>query len=149
MWVGSALLALLFVANWYWSGPPATPAQQEASTQTQQAPPASSASLRIQSARKWPDKVVFDTTIPTITPPPPVVTAETSAPVVAAATDTASPLDARAEMKQVAQPAPPPKRQVKVHHRSVRPAVSTWAAANSNQPGWSSWSSSPHWSWNW
>jgi hypothetical protein len=123
---------MLFIADWYWSGAPATSAQQVASTQ------ASNSGLRIQSERKWPDKVVFDTTIPTITPPPPappVVAAQTapSAPVVAPS------LDARAEMKQGVQPVPPPKRQVKVHHRNVRPADSTWAAANPNAG----------WSWNW
>jgi hypothetical protein len=151
MWVGSVLFAMLFIANWYWSDAPATPAKQDASTPTQ-TPPVNSTILRIHSARKWPDKVVFDTNIPTITaPPPPVVTAETAPlePVAVAAAAVPSSLDAHAESKQVAQPAPPPKRQAKVHHRNARPADSTWAAANPNQPTWSSWSNSPHWSWNW
>ena len=137
MWVGSALLALLFIADWYWPDVAATPAQEAAT----QALPASDFGLRIQSERKWPDKVVFDTTIPTITPPTPVVTAETapSAPAVAAAAVAPSSLDARAELKQVVQPVPPLRRQAKVRHRSARPAASTWASANPNSG----------WSWNW
>lgn len=138
MWVGSALLATLFIANWYWSDAPEMPARQAAASTEASA---NNSGLRIQSERKWPDKVVFDTNIPTITPPSPAATAETvpSVPAVDAAAAAPSSLDAHAEVKQVVQPVPPPKRQAKIHHRNVRPGDSTWATANPP----------PRWSWNW
>jgi hypothetical protein len=126
--VGAALVALLFVVNWV--SPGSAPVQQ-ASTQT----PANDTSLRIQSGQKWPEKIVFDTTMPTIVPPPPPVIAAT-APVGGSVT---SPLEARAEMKPVVQPVLPPKRQARVHRRvPQRAPAPTWVAANP-----------PGWSWNW
>jgi hypothetical protein len=128
LFVGAALVALLFAVNWVSSGSIPRPVQQ-ASTQA----PTNDAILRIQSGQKWPEKIVFDTTMPTITPPPPPVIAATAP----AAAGVASPLEARAEMKPVVQPAPPPKRQARVHRRAPQRAP-TWVAANP-----------PGWSWNW
>ena len=146
LWVGSVLLALLFVADWIWPSAVPVPANEVVAAQAP-TDPANSMILRIQSTRKWPDKIVFDTSIPTIVPPP---AAAIAAPAVAANT-AASPLNARAEMKQAVPPASPPRKRVaKVHHRNARPAVSTLAYANPAAPHWSSsWSNSPHWSWNW
>jgi hypothetical protein len=133
------------IAGWVWpnAAPDPAPADQAAA----QADPANSTILRIRSARKWPEKVVIDTSIPTIVPPapPPIVAAAPRAPVVAENAAEPKPLDARAEMKPSAPPAP--KRKV-VHHRNPRPGVSTWANANPATPSWG-WSNSPHWSWNW
>lgn len=74
VFVGGVLLALLFIADaWL----PAVPAAQR---------PDSTPDLsmvRIHSDRKWPERVVFDTTLPTITPvpePPAAVVAETASP---------------------------------------------------------------------
>lgn len=150
IWVGSVLLAMIFVAGWLWPSAAPAPVNEVVAAQAP-TDPANSMMLRIQSARKWPDKIVFDTSIPTIVPPaPPVVAA--IAPPAATSAPAASPLDARAELKQVAPPASPrPKRVAKVHHRNARPADSTWAYANPGAQRWSSWSNSPspHWSWNW
>jgi hypothetical protein len=133
------------IAGWMWPAAPTTPAPaDEAAAQLN---PTNSTILRIRSARKWPEKVVIDTSIPTIVPPapPPIVAAVPHAPVVAENTAAPKPLDARAEMKPSAPPAP--KRKI-VHHRNPRPGVSTWANANPAPPSWG-WSNSPHWSWNW
>jgi hypothetical protein len=135
VYVGSVLVALLFVANWIW--PSSEPVQErEASAQAVADAPIA----RIHSTQKWPDKIDFDTSMPTIVPAPaPVVAATAPPPSVAANTAAASPLDARAEVK--VQPAP--KRQARVHHRSQpRSAPSAWANANPMARPWS-------WSWNW
>lgn len=58
---GSLLLALLFFADWYLPKPAAEPSRREAYT----------AGIRIASTTKWPERVVFDTSLPTIVPPPP------------------------------------------------------------------------------
>jgi len=145
LWVGSGLIALLLMAGWYWPSTPSTPAQQAAAAETPV-----ERTIRIQSERKWPEKMVFDTTIPTIVPPPspviapPAVATAEAAP--AAATPAAAPLEARAEMKP--PPRPAPRRQAKVRHHNSRPdnynngrpdfwgapPPSTFASAS---PGWS------------
>jgi hypothetical protein len=66
--VGSVLVALLFAADWYLPKPVAAePARREAQA----------SGIRIASMAKLPERIVYDTTQPTIVPPP--------APVVAAA----------------------------------------------------------------
>jgi hypothetical protein len=138
VYVGSVLVALLFVANWIWPSSEPVPAQDGTAQAAADAPIA-----RIHSTQKWPDKIEFDTSKPTIVPPAPVIAA-TVPPAPAAATDAAaaSPLDARAEVKPNIQPAaaPPRKRVARVHHRSPRQATSTWADANPMARSWS---------WNW
>jgi hypothetical protein len=130
-------MALLFVAGWAWPGDPVAPAQQ-ASTES-----AVEQTIRIQSERRWPDKIEFDTTQPIIVPPPTavVIAGPASAAPVGAAN---SPLDARAEakpeVKSVLQPAPPPKRQAKVRRHNSRPdywrSPSAVASANPMAPSW-------------
>jgi hypothetical protein len=58
--VGGALLALLFAADAYLPKSPAI----ERATAT-----ADLSMIRIRSDRKWPERIVFDTTQPTIIPP--------------------------------------------------------------------------------
>src|SRR6266481_6762487 len=59
--VGGTLAALLFIAGWCLPTPPAMFVDQ---------PPAlDRAIIRIKSDRKWPEKVVLDTSQPTIAPP--------------------------------------------------------------------------------
>lgn len=132
IFVGSLLVALLFLADWVWPSSPPAPAQQVASEAL-----TDDLSLSIRSRQKWPDKVVLDTSMPTIVPPPaPVASAEVPPPPPV----NASPLEARAELKPTVQPAPPPKRQARVvHRRAPRAAPSAWAAANPAR----------EWSWNW
>jgi hypothetical protein len=59
LFVGAALLALLFVADSFLPKPPAAEVTAAA---------ADHSIIRIQSDRKWPERVVFDTSIPTIGP---------------------------------------------------------------------------------
>ena len=58
-WVGTSLLALLFVANWFLPKPP-----QEAAHEAVNAPV-----IRIASVQQPPEAVVIDTNQPTIIPP--------------------------------------------------------------------------------
>jgi hypothetical protein len=147
LWVGSVLLAMMFIAGWIWPSVAPAPINEVAAAR-EPATSANSMMLRIQSARKWPDKIVFDTSIPTIVPPPTLASA--TVPAAAASASATSPLEARAEMKQAA---PPPKRVAKVHRRNARPAGSSWASAYpSNAPSAypSTWASaSPGWSFRW
>jgi hypothetical protein len=81
VFVGGALLALLLIANAFMPALPATDAAPSTAM-------ADRSVIRIHSDRKWPDRVVFDTSRPTITPvpaPAPVV-AEATAPPAKAAT---------------------------------------------------------------
>jgi hypothetical protein len=122
---------MLFAADWIWPGDPKAPSQAVSTESPVEQ------TIRIQSAQRWPDKVVFDTSQPTIVPPPaPVaaVSAPSPAPVVA----TNSPLDARAELKPAVQP--PPKRQARARRHNSRP--DTWrrpeafAFAGPMAPSW-------------
>jgi hypothetical protein len=58
--VGSGLLVLLWIADWCLPTPPAMFAKQLVIDRSV---------IRIKSARKWPEKVVLDTSQPTIIPP--------------------------------------------------------------------------------
>jgi hypothetical protein len=73
VFVGAALMALLFVVGW---GLPASPVVEAAN------PGTDLSTIRIHSDRKWPERVVFDTSAPTIVPAP---TQTASAASVAAA----------------------------------------------------------------
>lgn len=58
--VGSVLLALLFLADWYFPklvAPTATAGVDKTI-------------IRLHSAHKWPEATVYDTSLPTIVPPP-------------------------------------------------------------------------------
>jgi hypothetical protein len=57
--VGSLLLAILFFADWYLTMAP---------TQSVTGPEADKPIIRIKSDRKWPERIVFDTSAPTIVP---------------------------------------------------------------------------------
>ena len=62
--VGSLLLAILFIADWYL---PMAPTQSVTSRETEPI-------IRIKSDRKWPERIVFDTSAPIIVPQKPPVT---------------------------------------------------------------------------
>jgi hypothetical protein len=68
VFVGGALLALLLIAN---ACLPALPVAEARSTAA-----ADLSVIRIHSDRKWPERVVFDTSRPTITPVPAPVLAQ-------------------------------------------------------------------------
>ena len=61
--VGGALLALLFISNSYLPNAPAADKTADAGE-----PGIDKSVIRIQSDRKWPERVVFDTSQPTIVP---------------------------------------------------------------------------------
>jgi hypothetical protein len=71
---GSLLLALLFVADWYFPKLVAAPARAEVDRTI----------IRLHSAHKWPEATVFDTTLPTIIPPPSLAVAERLSPAAIA-----------------------------------------------------------------
>ena len=71
LYVGGALLALLFIADACLPPLPVAKASRSA---------ADLSVIRIHSDAKWPERVVFDTTRPTITPVPATVVAEAAAP---------------------------------------------------------------------
>jgi hypothetical protein len=131
LYAGSMLLALLLFADRYWPAVPATVAGNDQVEQTS----LDREILRIQSAQRWPQKVVFDTNLPTVVPPQP---AAVTVPPSAAATPVAekSALTAFAEMKPVAQPQTPARKAV-VRHKKPAPAR---VAADPVAPSWS---------WNW
>ena len=79
LFVGGVLLALLFALDAYVPKEPAPSSTATAAVATVDNP-----TLRIRSDRKWPDPVVYDTSLPTIVPPQAVKTAaaaEVPAPV--------------------------------------------------------------------
>jgi hypothetical protein len=57
--VGSLLVAILFFADWYLTMAP---------TQSVTSPETDKPIIRIKSDRKWPERIVFDTSAPTIVP---------------------------------------------------------------------------------
>jgi hypothetical protein len=65
--VGSLLLAILFIADWYL---PIAPTQSVTSRE------ADKPLIRIKSDQKWPERIVFDTRAPTIVPQQPPVVAD-------------------------------------------------------------------------
>jgi hypothetical protein len=135
MFVGCLLVAMLFAANWIWPGEPKEPLQaMSAESPVEQ-------TIRIQSAQRWPDKVVFDTSQPTIVPPPAPVAAVSPppAPPVVAAN---SPLEARAELKPAVQPAPKRQARARRHSRPDNSRPDNWrqpgifAFASPMSPSW-------------
>ena len=88
--IGGSLLALIFLIDWL--VPQKTVAAADGDIDR--------TAIRIHSAHKWPSAVVFDTTLPTIVPPPqpaPVQAAHGAAPVMPK-----SPRDALAQMAEAA-----------------------------------------------
>jgi hypothetical protein len=101
--VGGVLLALLFVAGLYL---PKSPAVEQTADIDRQV-------IRIHSDRKWPERIVFDTSRPTTTPEA-MAASVTPAPTPATATAT-PPADSDADKAKAgvresfAQLSPPPK----------------------------------------
>jgi hypothetical protein len=106
IYIGSLLLALLFLADWYF--PPLDPEQSRSDVDR--------STIRIHSAHKWPEAVVIDTTLPTIVPPLAAAVAAAPAPKPA--------LDAHA-MATDPEPAgkrAEPVKDAKSHARRTRTA---------------------------
>jgi hypothetical protein len=108
IFVGGTLAALLFIADWYLPiSPPMFANHQHDIDRTM---------IRIKSAHKWPEKIVLDTSHPTITPPAVDEAAATQAvPPASDAAGNHSNLEAMAQLKPDTQSAPVdrPTSQVK------------------------------------
>lgn len=132
LYAGSALVALLFLANWYAPAAPIAAAGQAQDTAL------AKEILRIRSAQKWPQKIDFDTNVPAIVPPPALVASvPTPPPLKAAEVLNKSMLNAHAEVKPAAQ-APTPARKV-ARHRVYRPApqqFGPYPVASAWSPRW-------------
>jgi hypothetical protein len=132
LYAGSALLALLFLWNWY------SPAVQPTVASQVQETSLDKQILRIRSAQKWPQKIVFDTNIPTIVPPPELVAGvpPTPPPFMAAEASNKTVLNAHAEAKLVQAP---PRKVAAAKRRTYRPASPQFGAypvASAWSPWW-------------
>jgi hypothetical protein len=106
VFTGSVLLALLFLADWYMPPLAATPARADVDRSI----------IRLHSRHKWPERIVIDTSLPTIVPPPAKIA---ELPAVKPDPDARSPREAfalatpiQAASSAVARK-PPPKRRVR------------------------------------
>jgi len=117
IFVGGTLAALLFIAGRCLPAPPAMPADQPLAIER--------AIIRIKSARKWPEKVVLDTSRPTITT---TAGEEPSAVKLARLpsdeAETQSNLEAIAQLKPVTQPGAVDRPTLQVKRRTARTARS-------------------------
>jgi hypothetical protein len=98
LFVGTALLALLFLVD---ASFPKLPATDNANTSVNVASDLSV--IRIHSVQKWPARVEFDTSLPTVTPAP-VALAETNVP--AGGGTSARIRDTFAQLQTTQMPAP-------------------------------------------
>ncbi len=123
MYVGGTLLLLLFVADF---SLPKSP--------TRERPSEESYLIRIHSDQKWPERLVYDTTAPAVTPAHPV-TMETGEPAPAAVTDApATARDAFAQLQHSSdvRPSdagatkPKPRRQHIARRRTPPSARLAW-----------------------
>jgi hypothetical protein len=130
VFVGGALLALLFVVGAY-SPSPKSPVV--AATATEIASPESS-TLRIHSDRKWPDRIVFDTNIPTIVPAL-VAKTDASAPAPATIADVTAKVRVRESFAQFAPPeTAKPESKVQRKRKIVRNRVAQPTRFAAQQP---------------
>jgi len=119
-YVGCVLVVLLLAANWIWPAETKTADPNAPSPQAVAAESPFEQTIRIQSTRRWPEKIVFDTNRPTIVlPPAPHVTSLPPPPPPAPVVADNSPLDARAQLKPVAPPAK--QRHARARHPASRP----------------------------
>jgi hypothetical protein len=135
LYAGSALLALLFLVDSHW---PAAPTIAASDDQVQETT-LDKQILRIQSAQKWPQKIVFDTSIPTIVPPPALVASVPPAPpspFKAAEVPNKSVLNARAEAKPVQAQTPPRKVARRRAYKPAPPQVGAYPVASAWSPWW-------------
>jgi hypothetical protein len=107
--VGGALAALLLIAGWLLPEPPARFSNRPEIIER--------VAIRIRSERKWPEKIVLDTSKPTITPPPVVMNppAQSSVPLPSDEAPGQSSFEASAQLKSATHPVvlDRPTRQIK------------------------------------
>ena len=124
VFVGGALLALLFVSDAYF---PKLPDEVRADTGVDKS------IIRIHSDRKWPERVVFDTNQPTIVPAP-TTTASVQVPATVAEVSVKvrvrdsfaqlqPPDQSQVQLTEPKQPEKPVQRKRKVAKRKAAPPV--------------------------
>jgi hypothetical protein len=128
--VGSVLLALLFLADWYMPQTAAPPARAEVDKSI----------IRLHSRHRWPERVVIDTSLPTIVPPPAEI-AEAQPVKASPAARSSREAFALATPAQAATPAAAPKPAPKRRTRTARTGghVATFEAIESRDvfpAGW-------------
>lgn len=126
VFVGGALLALLFVSSAYL---PKMPDEVRADSGFDRS------IIRIHSERKWPERIVFDTNQPTIVPPQPAITtasvqapasvgdASAKARVREAFAELPSPDRTQAQLSDLKKPEKPVQRKRKIAKRRPGPPV--------------------------
>ena len=124
LFVGGVLLALLFAVD--------ALLPQEVAVASNSAPSIDKTTVRIKSAQKLPERVVYDTSLPTIVPPTASVVAAAAPPArapelsaQARVRDTFAqfvPADAR-KIEKIEPPQAPKKRRVARAHPSQQPPV--------------------------
>jgi hypothetical protein len=122
VFVGSALAALILIVSWYCPEPPAifTDRPQVIAT----------AAIRIRSERKWPEKIEFDTSQPTIVPPAGEVSsaAGLTAPPPSEETTGKPRLEALAQLSPDTGPSATRHRAVQIRRRLARTSRSNRVA---------------------
>ena len=120
--IGSLLLAMLFIADWSLPDAPQSfmrDARVDKSI------------IRIQSAHRWPEKVVYDTSLPTIVPSPSPVLAELPA------RKQAGEATAEAPLPQVSNyPAPAKTKRVAIKKSAVTRMAAYRATPEPLPAGW-------------
>jgi hypothetical protein len=112
LFVGTALLALLFIVDAYLPKSPVVESANVDSANTAANMATNPSLIRIRSDRKWPERVEFDTSLPTITPAP-VRTAEANVPAAVAVPVPVRMQDAFAQLQTPEPKKPEPKLRPK------------------------------------
>ena len=118
MYVGGALLALLFILGLFLPKSPVVDRTDSA---------AELPAIRIHSDRKWPERVVFDTSIPTVVPAQ-TAKAEAIAPSPTPVADVSARVRVREAFAQMVPPEPKkpeakPQRKRKIAKNRVAPPM--------------------------
>jgi len=110
--VGSLLLSMIFVADRYLPDSPQTFREAQVDKSI----------IRIKSAHKWPERIVIDTSLPTIVPPPSAVVANT--PVFNQPREAFAQLEAPSQ--QVSRTPSPPRSKPKVAKKATHTRVAAY-----------------------
>ena len=127
MYVGGALLALLFISDQYF---PKLPTADWGDSR--------SAIIRIHSDRKWPERIVYDTSLPTVVPAQIAnIEAKVAAPEIVASTaerEAFAQLQPSSQLFDAKKIEPKPQRHHKIAKRRAAPPARL--AARQMQFGW-------------
>ena len=121
LFVGGLLLALLFLVDAF--------APQQMAVADHAAASINKSTVRIASDQKWPERVVYDTSLPTIVPPAATVQAAAALPRAAEATALARARDSFAQFvpaepgNGVKKPEPQPPRKRKIAKTHSNPPI--------------------------